>query len=198
MKFLLKIAALISCLFLLYSCNKKETSEAVEKDSATAVTAIKEEPKFQKAPWKPTPRLFKAENDLEAKIFEFQDSIHRASYEDRINLDAMKSAVKTMKEHGKKYPNHKKSPSYLLRAADYAQGMRDFEGALDILNILINDYQGSYERVDALYYKGYIFDRQFNDYSKAIQYYEQFLKEYPNNDLAPQVDAHLKRVRAVK
>ncbi len=191
-----KISLLLLTILAISSCDKKTNQGEEQEDKIVQETQVNQV--VERKPWKPIPRLKDPENDLEAKIFEYQDSLHRAEYEERINLDAMKSAVDVMREHGLKYPKHKKSASYLLKAADYAQGMRNFDQALDILNLIIKNHKGSYERVDALYYKGYIYDRQMKDYPEAIKYYEQFLKEYPNNDLAPQVEAHLTRVRALQ
>ena len=91
----------------------------------------------------------------------------------------------------------KKSATYLLRAADYSLGIGAFDESIDILSILLTKYKGTYEYADALYFTGYVYDSQKRDFPKAKSFYKRFLKEHPHHDLAPQVEAQLKRIEAM-
>lgn len=190
-----KFIVFLFSISLLISCGKKDNETTTTPDETKAEVVKNATPVEQGKPaWVPKKRYAKAANPVEARIFQWQDSIHKATYDERINLKAMEEVIKAMKEHGVKYTESEISGSYLLRAADYSQGLRDFDGALDILSILLKKYKGSVEYSDALYYTGYIYDRQKEDYPKAKELYDRFLKEQPVHDLVPQVKEFLAEV----
>jgi tetratricopeptide (TPR) repeat protein len=183
----------------LLSCNKEQSSTSKEealKEQLTDQSSESENEVQEK--WVAPVRKTKADNPLETEIFQWQDSIYKATYEEKLNIKAMQNAIDKMKEHGLKYKNHPRSSSYLLRAGDYAQGLRNFDEALEILDIIIQDYDDSYEYADAIYYTAYIYDRQLSKYDEAAKYYNRFLNEMPTNELAEQVKVHLNRINKLR
>lgn len=191
------VCSIMAC--LLISCQNSEPSDNTGTDGEQETTPelASDETVQDSEPWQAKQRSYEAQNELEADIMRLQDSVDRANFEDRLNIDTMESVIAKMKEHGLKYKNHPRSSAYLLRAGDYAQGLRNFEEAIEILGIVLEKYPDSYEYIDALYYTGYIYDRQKKDYKNAVKYYERFLRELPTDDLAPQVQAHLNRVQTI-
>lgn len=185
--------------FLFVGCQTSTSTdgESSMADTETSAQADVDEAEDKASPWQAKKRNFSPENELEAEIIRLQDSLDKANYEDRLDIESMESAIAKMKEHGLLHTNHPRSSAYLLRAGDYAQGLRHFEEAIEILGIILEKYPDSYEYIDALYYTGYIYDRQKKEYKNAVKYYERFLRELPTDDLAPQVQAHLNRVQTI-
>lgn len=177
----------------------KSSEHKTEQKTQDDQRDVSEDPIVQKEPWKPRERLRAPVNDVERRIFEFQDSIERASYEDRINLPAIQESIRAMQEFGTKYPQERQAKPYLLRAADYAMGIREHENALEILDILLEQFDGSIEAADALYYKAYLYDRQLQEPQTALKLYRKFLDKYAtSHDLTPQVQENINRLVATQ
>ncbi|HKK89394.1 MAG TPA: tetratricopeptide repeat protein [Saprospiraceae bacterium] len=185
--------------FLLPACQNSGSSDDADNQKENEINSEENtnQPEEEKIEWQAKQRSYDAQNELEAEIIRLQDSVDRANFEDRHNIDTMESLIAKMKEHGLVHKNNPRSSAYLLRAGDYAQGLRNFEEAIEILGIILKKYPDSYEYIDALYYTGYIYDRQKKDYKNAVKYYERFIRELPTDDLAPQVQAHLNRVQTI-
>ena len=184
---------------LLISCQNSASSEATgsEGKQESNPETVADETDREMVEWQPKKRSYSAQNELEGEIIGLQDSVDKAGFEDRLDMEVMEMLISKMKAHGLKYRDHPRSSAYLLQAGDYAQGTRDFDEAIEILGIILEEYPDSYEYIDALYYTGYIYDRQKKDYDNAVKYYERFIRELPTDDLAAQVQAHLNRVQTI-
>jgi len=97
------------------------------------------------------------------------------------------------------YPDSKLAPNALSQLASIYQNKQiknlsdneSFEKAIQIFKKLHDDYPESESAAPGLFMAGFIYANELNNYEEAKKCYQQFLKEYPNDDLAPSAQAEL-------
>ena len=98
--------------------------------------------------------------------------------------------------YAKQNPDDVKSADYLFKALDVAVGV-NMEGpqkAIDIADIMIEQYPDFEMTPMAMFIKGFVYENQMNDYEKALDTYHQFLDKYPNNPMAADVEASIRNI----
>ena len=98
--------------------------------------------------------------------------------------------------YAKQNPDDVKSAEYLFKALDVAVGV-NMEGpqkAIDIADIMIEQYPDFEMTPMAMFIKGFFYENQMNDYEKALDTYHQFLDKYPNNPMAADVEASIRNI----
>jgi tetratricopeptide (TPR) repeat protein len=83
--------------------------------------------------------------------------------------------------------SHKDSPEapdYIYSAADLSLNIGKSKEALDLYNQIIYKYPDYAKAPECLFLVGYIYENYFQQYGKAKEIYESFLKKYPNHDFA--------------
>ena len=98
--------------------------------------------------------------------------------------------------YAKQNPDDVKSPDYLFKALDVVVGV-NMEGpqkAIDIANIMIEQYPDFEMTPMAMFLKGFVYENMMNDNEKALDTYHQFLERYPNSPLAADVESSIKNV----
>ena len=81
------------------------------------------------------------------------------------------------------------TPVYLLKAADISMNILKHQQSIQLLDRIIKDYTGFSKLPDCLFLKAFIYENQAKDLEKAKIYYDEFLKKYPNHELAPSAKA---------
>ena len=98
--------------------------------------------------------------------------------------------------YAKQNPDDVKSPDYLFKALDVVVGV-NMEGpqkAIDIADIMIEQYPDFEMTPMAMFIKGFVYENQMRDYEKALDTYHQFLDKYPNNPMAADVQSTIKNI----
>ena len=98
--------------------------------------------------------------------------------------------------YAKQNPDDVKSADYLFKALDVAVGV-NMEGpqkAIDIADIMIEQYPDFEMTPMAMFIKGFVYENQMNNYEKALDTYHQFLDKYPNNPMAADVEASIRNI----
>lgn len=98
--------------------------------------------------------------------------------------------------YAKQNPDDVKSADYLFKALDVAVGV-NMEGpqkAIDIADIMIEQYPEFEMTPMAMFIKGFVYENQMNNYEKALDTYHQFLDKYPNNPMAADVEASIRNI----
>jgi len=83
--------------------------------------------------------------------------------------------------------SHKESPEapdYLYSAADLSLNIGKSKESLELYNRIIYQYPDYKKAPECLFLVGYIYENYFEQYGKAKEIYESFLKKYPNHDFA--------------
>jgi len=101
--------------------------------------------------------------------------------------------VRDIERFAEAYKEHARTPHLLMQAAGVANGSSWGNKAIQLWGYVWRRYP-EFERAPlALFYQGFVMDTQFGDFSLATQYYDRFLKYFPEHELVDQV----RQLRAV-
>lgn len=105
-----------------------------------------------------------------------------------INRAAALNYVDACEAYALAYPSSPKAAESLFKSAEVAKSLRTFPKSLSLYDWILEKYP-SYEKAPtALFLKGFIIENNIGDDKKAREIYDQFLAEYPTNDLADDVE----------
>lgn len=93
-----------------------------------------------------------------------------------------------------KYPEDKRSPELLFRAAEVSVGMEAFEESLVLWQRLRKHYPDHPKSIEALFFQGFTCDNQLRDKERSANYYKKFLSQHPSHELAPQAKLLLEQL----
>lgn len=92
------------------------------------------------------------------------------------------------------FPEDQMSPAYLFRAGNIAVGIGSFNDAVKYFERVHQNYS-DYERApDALFLEGFTYENHLKDINNAKKCYNDFLQQFPNNQLADQVRVVLQNI----
>ena len=116
--------------------------------------------------------IHESENQL------FSDSLH--------GLDARVAGqlLERYREFATLFPGDSMAPEYLFKRAELANGLGRPAEAEHMLDSLRQAYPGHARAATALFMEAFIFETALHHSQQAIEKYEQFLKEYPDHQLA--------------
>lgn len=93
------------------------------------------------------------------------------------------------------HPEDSLATRYLDAAATlHASQPAESREAIRIFDRLINEYPDATRSSEALFMKAYILNNSLQAYSEAKKYYEEFMRKYPNHELAASASAELKNM----
>ena len=93
-----------------------------------------------------------------------------------------------------RFPNDTAAPGYLFKASDISMNMGKPGQTVAIFEKLIKQYP-DYNKIETCYFlRAFVYDDQLKDYKKARQYYQEFLKKYPDSDFADDAAMLLKNM----
>ncbi|CAN5358940.1 hypothetical protein BH09BAC1_BH09BAC1_29090 [soil metagenome] len=121
-----------------------------------------------------------AEGNLYANegAFMFNDSLAT------ITLDAYLDFVK-------QFPKDTASAEYLFKAADLYRAKHDFESAISTFDRVGKEYPEYPKVPQTVFLQGFIYENDLKDLPKAKERYEYFIQQYPQHQLARDVQFSL-------
>ncbi|RKY83074.1 hypothetical protein DRQ09_10630 [candidate division KSB1 bacterium] len=78
--------------------------------------------------------------------------------------------------------------------AQKLQSENKFKKSAKLYEKLLKDYPESKHYPSSLFMLGFLYANNIKDYDKARKYYEEFLKKFPNHELADDVEFELKNL----
>ena len=124
--------------------------------------------------------------DLVKEIKLLEDTL-KTNESKQINLELAKSLIEKSKTYAENFPEDDLSPAYLFRAGNISVGIGSFQEAIALFEAVHQKY-GDYDRTpDALFLEGFTYENHLNDIENAKKCYDEFLKRFPDNQLADQV-----------
>lgn len=99
---------------------------------------------------------------------------------------AAHAIVKRYAEFVQNFPDDPKSPEYLFRAGEVSSSLKRSIESVKYYQQLEKDYPDYEKLADALFLQGYVFENQLQDYDRARECYERFIKQYPNHHMVEQ------------
>jgi len=125
----------------------------------------------------------KHEVNLSDKINELSAKVYNDSTK-RVNEVIAKEYVATCEQFADKFPQDTLSPVLLLKAAETARNIRDFNKALALYDRIINNF-GDYKKApQAMFLKAFTIDDNLGKKEEAKVIYETFLEKYPADEFA--------------
>jgi tetratricopeptide (TPR) repeat protein len=108
-----------------------------------------------------------------------------------INLIEARNYINNCEIYALVSPDDKSSPKYLFMAAQVSQNIKMFIKTLELYDWILLKYP-EYEKVQtSMFMKGFILDNELKRIDEAREVYNQFLKKYPDSDLADDVKSSL-------
>jgi len=87
----------------------------------------------------------------------------------------------------KNYPDDRRAPIAMYRAAGAAKNLSDWTKALELFERTWKEYPDTFVAPMALFLNGFIYDDTLNEKEKALQLYKIFEERYPDNTFMPEV-----------
>ena len=108
----------------------------------------------------------------------FNDSNFRLNEErSRLYIQACKAATAIQ-------PGLVNAPEFLYRSAETARTLRDIPTAIQLYDWIIDAYPTHPRAAVSLFLKAFTYDNDLKDFTKAGQYYNEFLTKYSDNEFA--------------
>ena len=112
----------------------------------------------------------------------------------QINRQLAKDLIDKSKLFAETFPDDELSPAYLFRAGNVAVGISLFDDAVNFFETVHQKYT-SYDRApDALFLEGFTYENHLNNIENAKRCYNEFLKRFPDDQLAEQVRVVLENI----
>jgi len=111
-----------------------------------------------------------------------------------INKSAAQKYVDACEAFAIGFPNNEMSPEYLYRAAEMARTLKTYPKALSIFDWIEEKYPNFDKTATTVFLKGFMLENELNNKEEARKIYNQFLTNYPNNDLADDVEFLLENI----
>lgn len=118
------------------------------------------------------------------------DSLEKVITADPDVVKNMKSAnelLVQMEAYAKAYPTDTVIPDMLLKAGEIARGLGKYDKAIELLQTVWTKFEHHRLAPPALFLQSFTYDNDLQDSTMAVKYYQEFLKRYPDNQLASQV-----------
>ena len=90
-----------------------------------------------------------------------------------------------------KFPTDSLSPEYLFKAAEIAMNLNEPGNAIKYLGRIENDYKNYPRYAGCIFLTAYVYENQLRNFTKAREYYERFLEDYPDHVMAKDAKAAL-------
>ncbi len=122
----------------------------------------------------------------EEKQIKLIEKIEKELYNDTTLIMSKNKVNECIERYGafvNKYPNHSKSPEYLLDAAKLTEALSNWYSAIELYDRLVDFYPESDLAPKAFFSKAFLLDEKLNQDAKAEKLYMIFIKKYPNHEL---------------
>ncbi|MBP7821465.1 MAG: tetratricopeptide repeat protein [Saprospiraceae bacterium] len=96
--------------------------------------------------------------------------------------------------YAEKLPNDTLTPDFLFKASDLSRGLGNYDVAMATFKKIEMKYPNSTRAGDALFMRAYILENELNNKEQAKIIYNEFLKKYPQHQLAKQVTTILSQI----
>jgi TolA-binding protein len=153
---------------------KLATSREIANDAMALSLLIKDNTQLDTAD-----AAMKEFADIDLLIFQNQKN---EAYQD---LEEMKAA----------YPDHPLIDEILYKQAELKMEMGEFDVSIALLNKIVDEYGEDILGDDALFLIGLIYHDQLNEKEKAMEIYQNFLKQYPGSSKAAEARKRFRTLR---
>lgn len=138
--------------------------------------------------------LSKEVESTEKYILELGELIFKNPDQYGLNKKAAQNYVDACEAFALLNPENLLSPNYLYKAAEIARSLRTFPKTLSLYDWIIDKYPSFEKTPTTLFLKGFVIENELKDEDAAKNVYHDFLKTYPDHDLADDVKFLLENI----
>jgi tetratricopeptide (TPR) repeat protein len=129
--------------------------------------------------------MFQCSPDPKSKIKDLEKTIGSENFAlDEKGMQTAGELIQAYTGYAESHKDSPEAPEYLYRAADLSLNMNKSKESLELYNRIIYQYPDYQKVPECLFLVGYIYENYFQEYGKAKEIYESFLKKYPTHDFA--------------
>ncbi|RME11947.1 MAG: hypothetical protein D6816_01515 [Bacteroidetes bacterium] len=103
------------------------------------------------------------------------------------NMKPANELIKQMEAYAQAFPQDSLVPEMLVKAGEIARGLGKYDKATELLKSVWTHYGEHRLAPPALFLQAFTYDNDLRDSTMAVRYYQEFLKRYPDHELAGQV-----------
>ena len=136
----------------------------------------------------------KHEKTEQEKLYDEITAKETELYKDKteaIDKDKAIEMVRMYAEYADKYTTDTLAPEYLSRAAEISENANQPNNAITYLTRIEENYNDYRNYPLCIFKKAYIYENYLKNQEKARQYYEKFIADYPNHELAEAANSSL-------
>lgn len=126
---------------------------------------------------------------LKAELKEMDDVFSKASSISDLKMAA--NFIAKSERFAKAFPADSLAPLYLFKSAGVAKTTGQFDEAYRLWDKLLAEYPDNFWAPPAAFLKGYTAETELMDRDKAVAYFEEFLKRYPESNFAAQAQRQI-------
>lgn len=108
-----------------------------------------------------------------------------------IDKDKAIEMVRMYADYADKYSTDSLAPEYLFRAAEISENAGQPNNAITYLTRIEENYKDYANYPISIFKKAYIYENSLKNQDKARKYYEQFVADYPDHELAEAASSSL-------
>lgn len=108
-----------------------------------------------------------------------------------IDKDKAIEMVRMYADYADKYSTDSLAPEYLFRAAEISENAGQPNNAITYLTRIEENYKDYANYPVSIFKKAYIYENSLKNQDKARKYYEQFVADYPDHELAEAASSSL-------
>jgi tetratricopeptide (TPR) repeat protein len=129
-------------------------------------------------------RLLEEIQALEAQLIKAVDA--------KKDIPAAEALIEKSTTFAKEFPVDTLAPLYLFRAAEVSRGIGEYGKAIKLWGDMRDMGEEHRLAAKALFLQGFVYDNDLSDPDNAKIYYREFLEQYPDDPIAPEVEKLLK------
>ena len=136
----------------------------------------------------------KHEKTEQEKLYDEITAKETELYKDKteaIDKDKAIEMVRMYAGYADKYTTDTLAPEYLFRAAEISENANQPNNAVTYLTRIEENYKDYRNYPLCIFKKAYIYENHLKNQEKARQYYEKFIADYPNHELAEAANSSL-------
>lgn len=136
----------------------------------------------------------KHEKTEQEKLYDEITAKETELYKDKteaIDKDKAIEMVRQYAEYADKYTTDTLAPEYLFRAAEISENANQPNNAITYLTRIEENYKDYRNYPLCIFKKAYIYENYLKNQEKARQYYEKFIADYPDHELAEAANSSL-------
>jgi tetratricopeptide (TPR) repeat protein len=122
-----------------------------------------------------------ASKDIETQI---SDLVKELKSSESLDLEKVSQLVDLYEKFIVENPNSEKTPKYMEMKAKYLTALNKYQEAVDEYGKIYSQFPNYEKRSEALFMQAFIYEVNLNNLVKAEEYYQKYLQEFPDGDLA--------------